>query len=268
MSELGDDTRHLFELARRAGPSREERARMREAIVLGAASGALGVAAAKMASKGAWAHALAMKKFVVFLVLGAVGTGALWTAGHVEKSRETKTELRPVRITPAAPLRETEPKTVYSVEELSVVPNGAGSHREEPGVPASAVVMAKPEPKAKSSESVVEETERATIRESEPVEQASPPTRFEGSLAEEARLLNQAHSAFAAGRAREALTLTKEHVARFPKSPLWPERALLETRCHCLLGDVERARVSAATLVSRSDGFFARVQSTCAASGR
>lgn len=217
MSELRPQSRALLAAARaERTPSGQDRERVLRTMLVGGAlaSTASAVAAPSLLAKLSGTAAK-------WWLLGGV---CLTVAGGAQLARHT--DVLPARLTGSAGLRDAVTKsaawTKASGVAVTVAPASATSatvHRASTAEPE----RASPSPRGLSGGS------------------AKAPS-LQPNLEEELRLLHEAHDAYGAGRADQALALLTTHRARFPKSQFTGERSTLEVLALCRAGRQADAR--------------------------
>ena len=282
MSEqLSDDARQLLNSVQGCDdPTEDDRTRVKRAVMLAVAGGAVTGSAAAAVAAGAASSSVAAGAGVAAAGGGAaVAGGAVATAGTgvagglLIKVVSTALVVAAVGGGSASVyqmLNETEPAQEAPAEvEDPGVPEPPPSARPQAVTP-----PAEPEPEPEVEPEVEPEPEPEVEVEPEPALATPRPAQprgrpqvpqVEDSLGAEVELLRRAQQARAAGDSGEALRLLSEHAQRFPRGSLRMEREVSRILVYCESGQRARGVSLAERFLSRnaSSPAAARVRGAC-----
>jgi hypothetical protein len=248
MKELNDDARTLIERASRYdGPSPDDRARVRRALVtaIGAgaaltssttAAGASAAAGATVATGGA-----SIASLLGWMVVGA-GVG-LATALPVAMLIDPPARASGARVEATAqPPKPAEPRAATKPEGPGLQPD---ERSEKPAA------LDPPAPGVRN-------------RAIRPAPSALVEARAD-DLARESRLLSEAQRELAAGRPQAALAALEHHETTFPRGALTPEREAARVLAACAAGHRLQARQLAQQFMAAhpTSPLRARVDAAC-----
>lgn len=258
MKHMSPEARTLVDAARDADePSREDAARVKQALVASIAAGAALTTStsAAAASRGAALSgqgAAAVTSAKVLAWLGAGAAVGLVTAGVWVGI----TEPRSGAARPPAPAATVAPSPRLAA---SAAPPVALTPESAPTVPAAE------EPETVLPEPPVAPASK-TPRPKATAQSAAPRAPLGSSLGAETALLQAARAALGGGDARGALALLRQHAREYPNGALVEERLASEVFASCALGARANAARAAAELTRRapSSPLRARVLDSCA----